>query len=63
MGFFHIPRRNEKQRLCKILGGKKGVLWEKCKMVNGLFRNTLFWPLAYKQLCLQTLRKTPYEDV
>ena len=32
-------------------------------MVNGLFRNTLFWPLAYKQLCLQTLLKTPYEDV
>ena len=57
MGFFHIPRRNEKQRLCKILGGKKGVLWEKWKMVNGLFRNTLFWPLAYKQLHLQTLLK------
>ena len=23
-----IPRRNEKQRLCKIWGGKEGALWE-----------------------------------
>ena len=24
-----IPRVNEKQRLCKTLVGKRGVLWEK----------------------------------
>ena len=23
-----LPRRNEKQRLCKTLEGKRGVLWE-----------------------------------
>ena len=47
----------------KFWGAKKVYLWEKCKMVNALFRNTLFWPLTYKQLRLQTLLKTPYEDV
>ena len=31
LGTAVIPSRNEKQRLCKILGGKRGVLWETCK--------------------------------
>ena len=26
-----IPRRNEKQRLCKTLGGKQGAVWDMCK--------------------------------
>ena len=30
LGTAVTPRRNEKQRLCKILGGKRGVLWEMC---------------------------------
>ena len=26
-----IPSRNKKQRLCKVSGGKEGLLWEMCK--------------------------------
>ena len=35
-----IPRRNEKQRLCKILGSKQRVLWEMCKLANAYAQ---FW--------------------
>ena len=31
LGTTVIPRRNEKQTLCKIFGGKQIVLWEMCK--------------------------------
>jgi len=29
-----IPRRNNKERLCKVLVGKQGVLWEMYKWRN-----------------------------
>ena len=35
------PRRNEKQRLCKILGGKEGALWEMCKWRMGIACNVV----------------------
>ena len=42
-----IPRRNEKQRLCKIWGDKQGVLWEMCKW--RIAHNTLRSPIPPPQ--------------
>ena len=40
LGTTVIPRGKEKQILCRILGGKQGVLWEMCKMVNSCISKT-----------------------
>ena len=40
LGTTVMPRGNEKQILCRILGGKQGVLWEMCKMVNSCISKT-----------------------
>ena len=34
-----MPTRNKKERLCKVLEGKQGVLWEMCK-----------WELSYRKI-------------
>ena len=48
-----IPRRNWRQWLCKIVGGKQGVLWERwnsqchhlLKTARGLFKTCSAWDL------------------
>ena len=53
LGTTAIPWRNEKQRLCKILGGKHGALWEMCK-----WRMTIYPILLRLRTQALQLRKT-----
>jgi len=59
LGMTVIPRRNGKQRLCRILGGKQGVLWGMWEWLMTSLLDDLnrpFWCIAIRNQDCKALK-------
>ena len=44
LGSYSLPKRNWRQCVCRISGGKRGALWEMCKWRISCYNSSILFP-------------------